>query len=117
MSEFAIGLIGTSALLILVFAGVRVFVVAAIVGLLGCVAIIGWKAGAGISGTVPHSKSINYALSVLPMFILIGFIAYHGGLTHALFRAARNWFGCCECFCDSGVCCGVWCQYCNCCCF
>ena len=93
MSEFAIGLIGTSALLILVFAGVRVFVVAAIVGLLGCVAIIGWKAGAGISGTVPHSKSINYALSVLPMFILIGFIAYHGGLTHALFRAARNWFG------------------------
>ena len=45
MSEFAIGLIGTSALLILVFAGVRVFVVAAIVGLLGCVAIIGWKVG------------------------------------------------------------------------
>ena len=27
------------------------------------------------------------------MFILIGFIAYHGGLTHALFRAAKNWFG------------------------
>ena len=47
MSEFAIGLIGTSALLLLVFAGVRVFVVAALVGLLGCVAIIGWKAGAG----------------------------------------------------------------------
>ena len=93
MSEFAIGLVGTGALLLLVFAGVRVFVVAALVGLLGCVAIIGWKAGAGISGTVPHSKSINYALSVLPMFILIGFIAYHGGLTHALFRAARNWFG------------------------
>ena len=93
MSEFAIGLVGTGALLLLVFAGVRVFVVAALVGLFGCVAIIGWKAGAGISGTVPHSKSINYALSVLPMFILIGFIAYHGGLTHALFRAARNWFG------------------------
>ena len=81
MSEFAIGLVGTGALLLLVFAGVRVFVVAALVGLFGCVAIIGWKAGAGISGTVPHSKSINYALSVLPMFILIGFIAYHGGLT------------------------------------
>ena len=26
-------------------------------------------------------------------FILIGFIAYHAGLTHALFEAARAWFG------------------------
>lgn len=93
MSEFSIGMIGTAALLLFVFAGVRVFIVAAMVGIFGTVAIIGWKAGAAISGTVPHSKSINYALSVLPMFILIGFIAYHGGLTHALFRAAKNWFG------------------------
>ena len=93
MDEFAIGLVGTGALLLLVFGGVRVFIVAALIGLMGTVAIIGWKAGAGISGTVPHSKSINYALSVLPMFILIGFIAYHGGLTHALFRAARAWVG------------------------
>ena len=93
MNEFAIGLIGVIALLLLVFGGVRVFVVAALVGMLGTVAIIGWKAGAGITGTVPHSKSINYALSVLPMFILIGFIAYHGGLTHSLFRAARAWWG------------------------
>ena len=92
MSEFAIGLIGTGALLAMVFAGVRVYIVAAVVGMLGVVAIIGWHSGAAISGTVPHSKSINYALSVLPMFILIGFIAYHAGLTHALFRAARAWF-------------------------
>ena len=36
---------------------------------------------------------MNYVLSVLPMFILIGFVAYHAGLTHALFNAARAWFG------------------------
>ena len=93
MSDFAIGLIGTGALLAMVFAGVRVYIVAALVGVFGVVAIIGWSAGAGISGTIPHSKSVNYALSVLPMFILIGFIAYHAGLTHALFRAAKAWFG------------------------
>ncbi|MEC8199915.1 MAG: TRAP transporter large permease, partial [Pseudomonadota bacterium] len=61
--------------------------------LLGTVHIIGWDAGAGIVGTIPHSKAVNYALSVLPMFILIGFIAYHAGLTHALFEAAKAWFG------------------------
>lgn len=93
MTEFEIGLAGTGALLLMVFAGVRIYTVAAIVGVLGVVYIIGWDAGAGIGGTVPHSKSVNYALSVLPMFILIGFIAYHAGLTHALFRAAKAWVG------------------------
>ena len=67
MSEFTVGLVGTIALLIMVFGGVRVFVVAALVGMLGTVAIIGWQAGAGITGTVPHSKSINDAPSVLPI--------------------------------------------------
>ncbi|NKB58801.1 MAG: TRAP transporter large permease subunit [Alphaproteobacteria bacterium] len=93
MDDFTIGLIGTGSLLVLVFVGVRVFAAAAIVGLFGTIAIVGWDAGAGITGTIPHSKSINYVLSVLPMFILIGFIAYHAGLTHALFNAARAWFG------------------------
>ncbi len=93
MDDFTIGLIGTGGLLVMVFAGVRVFAAAAITGLFGVVAIIGWDAGAGIVGTVPHSKVVNYALSVLPMFILIGFIAYHAGLTHALFNAAKAWFG------------------------
>jgi tripartite ATP-independent transporter DctM subunit len=93
MDEFTIGLVGTGGLLLMVFSGVRVYAAAAIAGLFGTVAIIGWDAGAGIVGTIPHSKSINYVLSVLPMFILIGFIAYHAGLTHALFNAAKAWFG------------------------
>lgn len=93
MDEFTIGLVYTGGLLVMVFGGVRVFAAAAIIGLFGTIHIIGWDAGAGIVGTIPHSKSINYVLSVLPMFILIGFIAYHAGLTHALFNAARAWVG------------------------
>ena len=93
MSELEIGIIVTVVLLVLVFSGVRVFAAASLAGLIGMVWLIGWKSGAGIVGTIPHSKSINYVLSVLPMFILIGFIAYHAGLTHALFNAAKAWFG------------------------
>jgi tripartite ATP-independent transporter DctM subunit len=88
-----IGIWGSIGMLVLVLIGVRVFAAAALTGLLGCVAILGWDAGAGIVGTIPHSKAVNYALSVLPMFILIGFVAYHAGLTHALFEAAKAWFG------------------------
>ncbi len=102
MDEFTVGLLVTGALLVSVFLGVRVYVAASIAGLLGLVALrlVGgesfedaWRIGGGIVGTIPHGKSVNYVLSVLPMFILIGFIAYHAGLTHDLFNAAKAWFG------------------------
>jgi len=93
MDPFTIGIIGTVAMIALVFLGVRVYYAAAVVGLLGLISIIGWDAGAGIAGTVPHSKSVTYTLSVLPMFILIGYLAFHAGITEALFDAARKWLG------------------------
>jgi len=93
VDPFTIGILGTVALVLLVFLGVRVFYAAAAVGMIGLVAIIGWDAGAGMAGTIPHSKSVAYTLSVLPMFIIIGFLAFHAGLTEALFDAARKWLG------------------------
>jgi len=93
MDDFQIGVAGVIALIVLVIAGVRVFYAAALVGLAGLVAMIGWDAGAGMVGTIPHSKSVTYSLSVLPMFILIGFLAFHAGFTDALFDAARKWVG------------------------
>ncbi|MGE0418851.1 MAG: TRAP transporter large permease [Acetobacteraceae bacterium] len=93
LSNDTIGIIGVIALLVLVFAGVRVYFAATLVGLLGTVAIIGWDAGAGIIGTVPHSKSIQYTFSVLPLFIVIGYLAFYAGITQALFDAARKWLG------------------------
>lgn len=93
MSSFDIGLIGVVALIILVFMGMRVFFAAALVGTLGLVAIIGWESGLGMVGTIPHSKAVTYTLSVLPMFILIGFLAFHAGITEALFDAGRKWLG------------------------
>lgn len=90
---FLVGLIGLGLLFVLVVIGVRVVFAAAIVGLLGLVELLGWAPAAGIVGTIPHSKSSTYALSVLPMFIFIGFIAFHAGMTQQLFNAARKWVG------------------------
>ncbi len=90
---FLVGLIGLAALFVLVFLGVRVVFAAAVIGLLGLVELLGWGPAAGIVGTIPHSKSSTYALSVLPMFIFIGFLAFHAGMTQQLFDAARKWVG------------------------
>jgi len=93
LSNETIGILGVIGLLVLVVIGVRVYIASALVGLIGLIAILGWQAGAGIVGTIPHSKSIQYTLSVLPMFILIGYLAFYAGLTQALFDAARKWLG------------------------
>lgn len=90
---FLVGVIGLIALFVLVLSGVRVVFAAAVVGLLGLVELLGWGPAAGIVGTIPHSKSSVYALSVLPMFIFIGFLAFHAGMTQQLFDAARKWVG------------------------
>ena len=92
-NPFLVGIIALVCLLALIFVGVRVVFAAAIVGLFGLVELLGWGPAAGIVGTIPHSKSSTYALSVLPMFIFIGFLAYHAGMTSSLFDAARKWIG------------------------
>jgi len=93
VDSFSIGIIGVIALVLMVFMGMRVYLAAALVGTLGLVAIIGWESGLGLAGTIPHSKAVTYSLSVLPMFILIGFLAFHAGITEALFDAGRKWLG------------------------
>jgi len=46
-----------------------------------------------VAGQVPHSKVSSQALSLIPTFILIGYLAYYAGLTKALFEAAKRWVG------------------------
>ena len=87
------GIVGVAALVVLVAVGVRVYVAAAVTGFLGLVWLKGWEVAAAVAGTIPHSKTVTYPLSVLPLFILIGFLAFHAGLTRRLFAAARCWVG------------------------
>jgi TRAP-type C4-dicarboxylate transport system permease large subunit len=93
LSPLAIGGIGIVALLALCFAGVRFAFAGALVGTAGLVSMIGWDAGIRTAGIAPYTAGANYTLSVLPMFILIGYLAYYAGITQSAFEAARRWFG------------------------
>ncbi|MFO7855914.1 MAG: TRAP transporter large permease [Paracoccaceae bacterium] len=88
-----VGLWCLGLLLVLVVLGVRVVFAAGIVGLIGLVELIGWNAAAGSIGQIPYSKSVSFVLGLLPMFILIGFLAFHAGMTRQLFHAAKVWVG------------------------
>jgi tripartite ATP-independent transporter DctM subunit len=101
MDSISIGLWVTGFMLVFVVLGVRVAFAAALAGFLGLVWIFSAKYGfekgfviaVKMAGTIPHSKVSTLALSLIPTFILIGFLAYHAGLTKALFEAAKRWVG------------------------
>ncbi len=93
LDAFTTGIAGVCLLIVLVLLGVRVFAAAAITGFLGLLELKGWHVAASIAGQIPHSKTVTYPLSVLPLFILIGFLAFYAGLTRRLFEAARRWMG------------------------
>jgi len=101
MDSISIGLWVTGGMMLFVFLGVRVAFAAALAGFLGLVWIFsirmgfekGFLVAMKMAGTIPHSKVSTLALSLIPTFILIGFLAYHAGLTKALFKAAKRWVG------------------------
>ncbi|MGR5176399.1 TRAP transporter large permease [Vibrio parahaemolyticus] len=101
MDSTEIGLWVSGAMLVFVVLGVRVAFAAAIAGFLGLLWIFSAKLGfergflvaVKMAGTIPHSKVSSLALSLIPTFILIGFLAYHAGLTRSLFEAAKRWVG------------------------
>ncbi len=104
MEPIDIGLVVTGMMLVLVVFGMRVAFAAALAGLIGIIWIFWAKfgyapdkftkaltVGVKAAGQVPHSKVSSQALSLIPTFILIGYLAYYAGLTKALFEAAKRW--------------------------
>jgi tripartite ATP-independent transporter DctM subunit len=93
MEPITIGIIGMVALTVLIVLGIRIFVAAGLVGFFGLWALRGFDKAVGIAGHIPYSDTTNYALSVLPLFILIGHLAHHAGIVQGAYRCARAWLG------------------------
>ena len=104
MTPIEIGLWVTAGMLVMVVLGMRVAFAAGLAGVVGLVWIfwdkkdyefaqLAWALTVGIktAGQVPHGKVSSQALSLIPTFILIGYLAYYAGLTRALFEAAKRW--------------------------
>ncbi len=104
MDGVEIGLWVTGGMFLLVVLGMRVAFAAAFAGVVGLIWIFwekksydpeqfGWALTVAVktAGQVPHGKVASQALSLIPTFILIGYLAYYAGLTRALFEAAKRW--------------------------
>jgi len=89
-----IGLTGILMLLILLFCfGIPVGFAMAIVGFLGFSLVISFKAGLNMLSSVLWDTFSAYGLTVIPLFIFMGQIAFYSGVNEKLYKAAYQWVG------------------------
>ncbi|MBV1895799.1 MAG: TRAP transporter large permease [Rhodobacteraceae bacterium] len=93
MMNVTIGFIGLGGLVVLLFLRMHVGLALALVSFLGLTAIRGFDSAYGALRNLPYDFAASWGLTAIPMFLLMGAIAYHGGLTSGLFRAAKAWLG------------------------
>ena len=92
MSVAAIGLLGVSALLLLILLRMPIAVALAGTGLLGYAALDGWSPALKMLGLVPYQLASAYSLSVIPLFILMGSVAARANMATELFQASNAVF-------------------------
>ena len=93
MNPEVVGLLGIVLLLFLVALKVPISFAMLISGFLGFGTIISFPAAISLMPQEIYSNFSSYSLSVIPMFIWMGFIAYHSGIGAGLFRFAHRMVG------------------------
>ena len=93
MSPVTIGVIGLAALLVLLVCSLPVAFVMAIVGAVGFAAIVSPHAALAVLASDFMDTFTSYGLTVIPLFVFMGQICFHTGISGRLFKAANSWFG------------------------
>ncbi|MCH4563119.1 MULTISPECIES: TRAP transporter large permease [Halomonas] len=87
-------LYGFAALLLLAFLRVPLAFAMGIVGFVGFYYLTGnWSAAEAMAARRVVDTGMDYGLSVIPLFILMGNFVSHAGLSDALFRASNGFLG------------------------
>jgi tripartite ATP-independent transporter DctM subunit len=88
-----LALTGFAILLLLCFFGIRVGFATMMVGIAGFAYLRGWPAALSLTGQQIMDDAMNYNLSVIPLFILMGTFIYRADMSRDLYDAAYAGFG------------------------
>jgi C4-dicarboxylate transporter DctM subunit len=93
MSELLLAALGFAVLLVLILVRVPIAAAMALVGVGGTAWIAGWPVALATLKQSPFERASSYTLVVVPLFMLMGYLASRSGLSQHLFRAANVWLG------------------------
>lgn len=80
-------------LFVLLAVGMPIGLAMGLAALAGTALLIDLNAALSLLGQTAYETGITYNLSVVPMFVLMGYIAGGAGLSEALYRAGNAWLG------------------------
>lgn len=93
MSEVTIGIIGIIVVLALFTTGIEMFFAMFIVGFVGFACLVSWEAGLNLLAKDFFDVFTSYGLTVIPLFVLMGQIAFNSGVAKKLFNASYRYLG------------------------
>jgi tripartite ATP-independent transporter DctM subunit len=92
LSPTLLAMLSVVALLVLLAAGVPIFVSLGVVGLVGIGLLSGFSTAFGMLREVPYAANAEYLYIVIPLFVLMGHFAFYAGITNNAFDIGRKWF-------------------------
>lgn len=93
MSNLAIGYFCIVAAIVLMIVRVPVAIALGLTSIVGLYFVRGLFApAANLLASTPYDFAASWTLSAIPMFLLLGAVAFHSGMTGAIYNAARMWF-------------------------
>lgn len=94
MEAVTAGIIGIIVLLLVMFLlGMPVGFAMAVVGFCGFSYVVSPKAALNMIGTDVWLTFSKYGLTVIPLFVLMGYLAFNAGIAERLYDAAYKWVG------------------------
>ena len=93
MDPLIMGLLGFAAIFVLILLGMRIAFATALVGFVGLWVMKNMVVAGKVVGFLPHGIVAHYSLSVIPLFIIMGYYAFYAGMTDDIFFTARQWIG------------------------
>lgn len=93
MTALEIGMAGCVLLLILLMSSMPVAFVMAVIGAVGFALVVNPHAALSMITADLYGTFSSYSLTVIPLFVFMGQIAFHGGVSRRLFRTAYVWVG------------------------
>lgn len=93
MSAVGIGLLGCLILLALLFSSMPVAFAMLVAGTAGFALIVNPQAALAMLTAELFDTFSSYNLTVIPLFVLMGQVAFHAGISTKLFRSAYAWIG------------------------
>ena len=93
MTALQIGICGCILLVVMLLSSMPVGLVMAAVGAIGFAFIVSPQAALSMISADVFDIFSSYSLTVIPLFVLMGQIGFHSGISRRLFNAAYKWLG------------------------